>query len=61
MANDELLTPIAYSLKEASRVTTLGRTRLYQLIAEGRLKATRIGGRTVIPASSLLRLVEGAE
>lgn len=50
---------IAYSIKEACKVSSLGRTTIYSHIAAGRLRATRIGGRTVIPADSLHALVEG--
>jgi len=50
---------IAYSIKEACKASSLGRTTLYAHIASGRLRATRIGGRTVIPAESLHALVGG--
>ncbi len=51
--------PLAYSINEASRATSLGRTRLYQLIADGTLKAVKIGNRTLIPAHALHKLIEG--
>ena len=51
--------PLAYSIKEASRATSLGRTRLYQLIAGGQLDAIKIGSRTLIPAHALHKLLEG--
>lgn len=51
--------PLAYSIAEACRVTSIGRTRLYALIAEGRLEARKIGRRTLITASSLRALIEG--
>lgn len=50
---------IAYSIKEACAASSLGRTTIYGHIAAGRLRATRIGGRTVIPADSLHALVGG--
>lgn len=53
------LEPIAYSIADACRVTSIGRTRLYQLISEGRLEARKIGKRTLIPAASLRRLIDG--
>lgn len=60
MANANYDPPkIAYSIKEACRVSSLGRTTIYAHIAAGRLRARRIGGRTVIPAESLLALIEG--
>ncbi|MCK9540850.1 MAG: helix-turn-helix domain-containing protein [Novosphingobium sp.] len=51
--------PLAYSVKEACRVSSIGRTTLYQHIAAGRLEARKIGGRTIIPAESLRALISG--
>lgn len=51
--------PLAYSINEACRVSSLGRTRLYELIGEGRLEIRKIGKRTLIPAASLRALIEG--
>jgi len=50
---------IAYSIKEACHASSLGRTTIYNHIAAGRLRAVRIGGRTVIPAESLHALIAG--
>ena len=50
---------IAYSIKEACRATSLGRTTIFAHIASHRLKAVRIGGRTIIPAESLHALIAG--
>ena len=50
---------IAYSIREACKASSLGRTTLYAHIAAKRLKAVRIGGRTVIPAESLHALIAG--
>jgi excisionase family DNA binding protein len=50
---------LAFSIKEACAATSLGRTTLYAHIAAGRLRARRIGGRTVIPADSLRALIAG--
>lgn len=52
-------TKIAYSIKEACKASSLGRTTIYSHIAAGRLRANRIGGRTVIPADSLHALIAG--
>jgi excisionase family DNA binding protein len=51
--------PLAYSVREACRVSSIGRTRLYQLIGEGQLEARKIGKRTLIPAASLRALIGG--
>lgn len=53
--------PLAYSINEACRVSSLGRTRLYQLIGEGRLEIRKVGKRTLIPAVSLRALVAGGD
>lgn len=53
------LQPLAYSVKEACKVTSLGKTYLYHLIKEGRLEVRKIGNRTIIPAASLHALIEG--
>ena len=52
---------IAYSINEACDATSLGRTRIYELIKEGRLAARRIGNRTIIPTKSLEALILGEE
>lgn len=60
MQSDKLDSPkIAYSVREACKASSLGRTTLYAHIASGRLRAVRIGGRTVIPAESLHKLILG--
>lgn len=51
--------PLAYSISDACRITSIGRTRLYALIAEGRLDVRKIGRRTLIPAASLRALIDG--
>ena len=50
---------LGYSIREACRASSLGRTTLYAHIAAGRLRAVRIGGRTIIPAEALHALIAG--
>ena len=50
---------IGYSIREACQASSLGRTTIYNHIASGRLRATRVGGRTIIPADALLALING--
>lgn len=50
--------PLAYSIADAVRVSSIGKTRIYQLISEGRLEVRKIGKRTLIPAASLRALIE---
>ena len=49
--------PLVYSVREACRISSLGRTRLYQLINSGQLEVTRLGRRTLVNAASLHRLL----
>ena len=51
--------PLAYSIADSIRVSSIGKTKLYALIKAGQLQARRIGGRTLIPAASLRALIEG--
>ena len=50
--------PIAYDIVTAVRVSTISRSRLYELIAAGKLASTTIGKRRVILADSLHRLLQ---
>lgn len=50
--------PLAYSVTDAMRVSSLGRTKLYELINKGVLDTIKIGRRTLVKASSLHKLVE---
>jgi excisionase family DNA binding protein len=49
---------LAYSIAEAAAATSLGRSKIYELIGEGRIEARKIGRRTVIPSASLAALFD---
>lgn len=53
------LPKIGYSIREACQTSSLGRTTIYNHIAAGRLRAVRVGGRTIIPAEALHALISG--
>ena len=42
------MNPLSLSIEEARAMTGLGRTKLYQLINSGDLKARKLGKRTII-------------
>ncbi|MFK5598329.1 excisionase family DNA-binding protein [Methylobacterium sp. HMF5984] len=44
---------LAYTVPQALYVTGLGRTTIYALIAERKLRTIKVGSRTLIPADSL--------
>jgi excisionase family DNA binding protein len=48
-----LLTP-----EETANLLSLGRTKVYQLIAEGTLRSVRIGKCRRVPTSALLELID---
>ncbi len=50
-------TILAYGVSDACAAMGLGKTKLYALIAEGRIEARQCGGRTLIPADSLRAFV----
>ena len=50
--------PLAYDITTASRVSSLGKTRLYELIEQGKLVSTKIGKRRLVIADSLHRLIQ---
>lgn len=50
---------LGYSVREACEASSLGRTTIYHHIAAGRLRVTRVGGRTIIPAGALNALIAG--
>lgn len=52
-------TPLAYSVKEVSEITSFGRTTLYKLMGDGRLPSTKVAGRRLIRHEDVLALIEG--
>jgi excisionase family DNA binding protein len=45
--------PITVRVKEACRLTGIGRSKLYMLIQEGHLEVVKVGSMTLIPMRSL--------
>jgi excisionase family DNA binding protein len=52
---------LAYSLNDAAQLSGLSRATLRRRAAEGALRLVRVGGRTLVPADSLKRLLDIAE
>jgi excisionase family DNA binding protein len=48
-----MMTPIAYSIAEACKVCSLGRTTIYAAIKRGELPTCKVGRRTLITAQAL--------
>lgn len=51
--------PLAYSIRGATAATTLGRSTIMAMLADGRLQRVKVGKRTVIPRESVEALLSG--
>ena len=49
--------PISVRIREACRLTGVGRSKLYELIAAGKVETVKIGRITLVPMSSLRALI----
>tara|TARA_R110000868_G_scaffold375710_1_gene640359 strand:- start:12558 stop:12755 length:198 start_codon:yes stop_codon:yes gene_type:complete len=52
---------ITVRIKEACRITGIGRSKLYELIAEGEIEIVKIGAITLVPVDSLRTLIDSAK
>lgn len=57
----QAMEPITVRILEAVRLTGIGRSKLYELIAAGDIETVKIGSCTLIPMASLHRLIERAK
>lgn len=55
------LEPLAYTINDTVKVSGLGRSSIYKLIGEGKLRSVLVAGRRLIPADELRALLRGAE
>lgn len=49
--------PLLLTIRQAENVLSLGKSRIYELIAEGRLTRVKLGGKALIPRASIESLV----
>jgi excisionase family DNA binding protein len=52
--------PITVRVREASRLTGIGRSKLYELIAAGEIEIIKVGTITLIPVAALTRFLQRA-
>jgi len=50
---------IAVSVKEAVDLTSISRSTMYALLANGTVESVKVGGRRLVKIESLRKLVEG--
>ena len=60
MQNHEQTQPLAVTVREACRLTGIGRTLLYDMIRDGRVNALRLGRRRLVTTASLNALIDKA-
>jgi excisionase family DNA binding protein len=51
------LRPALLTVKQAARVLNLGRSTVYELIADGRLEVVHIGRSTRVPTEAISKLI----
>ncbi len=51
------LAPMAYRITDACTLLSISKSHLYDLAAEGQLRLVKLGGRSLVPASEIARLV----
>ncbi len=49
---------IAFRISDAVKASGLSRSTIYELAAAGKLKLSRVGGRTLVPRAELQRLID---
>lgn len=54
---DQPLSPISVGISDAAKMTGLSRSRIYELMNEGKLRSVHVGRRRLIPVSSLRELI----
>lgn len=47
-------------INDAARVSGLGRTTIYELIKERKLKSVKVGGRRLVPMAALRELIDNS-
>ena len=55
-----LTSRITYRVNDAAKVAGLSRSKIYELIGEGKLRSVMVAGRRLIPADALRGLLLGA-
>ncbi|MDC7812369.1 helix-turn-helix domain-containing protein [Sphingomonas koreensis] len=50
--------PLAVRIKEACRMTGIGRSKLYELIAAGDIEVIKVGSMTLVPVDGLREFLE---
>lgn len=58
IAGNAVSAPLAVRVREACRLTGIGRSKLYELIAAGEIGIIKVGSITLIPFTGLQQFLE---
>jgi excisionase family DNA binding protein len=58
LARNAAPTPLAVRVREACRLTGIGRSKLYELIAAGEIRIIKVGSITLIPLAGLQQFLD---
>ena len=58
LPEDAVFRPLAVRIREACRLTGIGRSKLYELIAAGEIDIIKVGAITLVPVSSLTSFLQ---
>jgi excisionase family DNA binding protein len=53
MSDADPMKPLTVRIREACRLTGIGRSRFYELIQEGEIAVIKVGGMTLVPVAAL--------
>lgn len=53
MSDEKSVQPLTVRIREACRMTGIGRSKLYELIQAGEIEIIKIGSMTLVPVDSL--------
>lgn len=57
-AQHQPLRPLTVRIPEACRITGIGRSKLYELIAAGEIETIKVGALTLVPVAGIERFLE---
>ena len=58
MTDTSMNRPITVRISEACRMTGIGRSKFYELVAEGKIEIVKVGAMTLVPVVSLEAFIE---
>lgn len=59
-ANDNPTERLAFGVDDAAKVMSVGKSTIWRWVHDGKLKTVKLGGRTLIPRTELLKLLDAA-